>query len=96
MIWKNALEYCPTVPTPEESGWYYDEGFLMLPLITQEQVSAARLLLEICGCTRECSCCENCRVPVFAYRCAAPMPANVETFAETQKTILLMMKCNPC
>ena len=28
MVWKRVLQPCPSLPRPEDSGWYYNEGVL--------------------------------------------------------------------
>ena len=61
MVWNKALEPCPSLPRPEDSGWYYSEGLLKPELMTREEVSAACLQLAYCGCSREGGCCVNRR-----------------------------------
>ena len=51
MVWNKALEPCPSLPKPEDSGWYYSEGLLKPKLMTREEVSAACLQLAYCGCS---------------------------------------------
>ena len=36
MVWNKALEACPSLPKPEDSGWYYSEGLLKPKLMTRE------------------------------------------------------------
>ena len=65
-IWKKAVEPCPCLPLPEQSGWLLvpDENVLKPRLITSEPISAACLELTTCGCsasemrcaTRRCKC----------------------------------------
>ena len=38
IVWNKALEPCPSLPKPEDSGWYYSEGLLKPKLMTQEKV----------------------------------------------------------
>ena len=38
MVWNKALEPCPSLPKPEDSGWYYSEGLLKRKLMTREEV----------------------------------------------------------
>lgn len=52
MVWNKALEPCPSLPKPEDSGWYYSEGLLKPKLMTREEVSAACLQLAYCGCSQ--------------------------------------------
>jgi len=59
IVWNKALEPCPSLPKPEDSGWYYSEGLLKPKLMTQEEVSTACLQLAYCGCSREGGCCVN-------------------------------------
>ena len=61
MVRNNALEPCPSLPKPKDSGWYYSEGLLKPKLMNREQVSAACLQLAYCGCSREGGCCVNRR-----------------------------------
>ena len=61
MVWNKALEPCPSLPKPEDSGWYYSEGLLKPKLMTREEVSAACLQLAYCGCSQEGGCCVNRR-----------------------------------
>ena len=61
MVWNKALEPCPSLPKPEDSGWFYSEGRLKPKLMTREEVSAACLQLAYCGCSREGWCCVNRR-----------------------------------
>ena len=61
IVWDKALEPCPSLPKPEDSGWYYSEGLLKPKLMTREEVPAACLQLEYCGCSREGGCCVNRR-----------------------------------
>ena len=61
IVWNKALEPCPSLPKPEDSGWYYSEGLLKPKLITREEVSPACLQLAYCGCSREGECCVNRR-----------------------------------
>ena len=61
MVWNKALEACPSLPKPEDSGWYYSEGLLKPKLMTREEVLAACLQLAYCGCSREGGCCVNRR-----------------------------------
>ncbi|CAH3164380.1 unnamed protein product, partial [Porites lobata] len=61
IVWNKALEPCPSLPKPEDSGWYYSEGLLKPKLMTREEVSAACLQLAYCGCSREGGCCVNRR-----------------------------------
>ena len=62
LIWKKALHPCPSLPTADGNGWFYDEeGVLKPKLLTQEVMSATCLELAFCGCTREGSCCANRR-----------------------------------
>ena len=35
MVWNKALEPCPSLPKPEDSGWYYSEGLLKPKLMTR-------------------------------------------------------------
>ena len=37
MIWRKAVEPCPTLPAPEESGWHYEENILKPQLLTQNK-----------------------------------------------------------
>ncbi|CAH3146219.1 unnamed protein product [Porites evermanni] len=60
MVWNKALEPCPSLPKPEDSGWYYSEG-LMKPKLMTREVSAACLQFAYCGCSREGGCCVNLR-----------------------------------
>ena len=53
MVWKKALEPCPSFPRPEDSGWSYNEGVLKPILMIQEVVSVACLQLTFCPCSRE-------------------------------------------
>ena len=35
MVWNKALEPCPSLPKPEDSGWYYSECLLKPKLMTR-------------------------------------------------------------
>ncbi|KAM7428964.1 hypothetical protein ABFA07_020143 [Porites harrisoni] len=61
MVQNKALEPCPSLLKPVDSGWYYSEGLLKPKLMTREEVSAACLQLAYCGCSREGGCCVNRR-----------------------------------
>ena len=61
MVRNKALEPCPSLLKPVDSGWYYSEGLLKPKLMTREEVSAACLQLAYCGCSREGGCCVNRR-----------------------------------
>ena len=63
MIWKKAKEPRPSLSSPEENGWFYEEGVLKPKLMNQEEVSASCLQLAFCGFSsrnsyinRRCTC----------------------------------------
>ena len=42
--WNKSLEPCPSLPKPEDSGWYYSEGLLKLKMFSENRFLASCLL----------------------------------------------------
>ncbi|CAH3177444.1 unnamed protein product [Porites evermanni] len=93
VVWNKALEPYPSLPKPEDSGWYYSEGLLKPKLLTREEVSAACLQLAYCGCSREGGCCVNRRCTCVqlslscskAYKCGDRCRNDRNTAAEANE-----------
>ena len=88
MVWNKALKPCPSLPKPEDSGWYYSEGLLKPKLMTREEVLAACLQLAYCPTqqARETRAQTDAAL-AFNYLFAAPRHVNVATGAETTGTL---------